>query len=152
MTENLFCIKHKNGSISIMTALSDDAEGEIEKWSENDRATILSWRKIKPTDLPDSREFRNAWCDVTAESCIDINHEKVRDICLDRLRGKRDEKLKELDVTFIRALEQSDAKLMAKTCAQKQGLRDATEALKNLDVSGVNDAALIGRLSALADI
>ena len=51
----------------------------------------LNVREISDDDLPD-REFRNAWCDVTPESSIDIHSEKAKELALDKLRLKRQEK------------------------------------------------------------
>lgn len=105
-------------------------------------------RAIDDKDLPLSREFRNAWCDVTDLSDVDIDCEKVKQIVLGKVRMKREELFKPLDQEFIYALEKGlDT---TNIIDRKQVLRDSTESIKSLDTSGkINDTALLQQLSSL---
>lgn len=58
---------------------------------------------------------------------ITVNMNKAREIKKDLIRLERDPKLAELDVAFMRAVEQGDTELQAEISAKKQALRDATD-------------------------
>jgi hypothetical protein len=57
---------------------------------------------------------------------ISVNMTKAKEIWKDKIRIARDPKLKELDVEFVRALEEGDSAKQAEVTSQKQALRDAT--------------------------
>jgi hypothetical protein len=56
---------------------------------------------------------------------IGINLEKAKDIWRDKIRTARNEKFKELDIEFMRAVETADTDTQTSVAAQKQALRDA---------------------------
>ena len=58
---------------------------------------------------------------------ITVNMSKAREIKKDLIRLERDPKLAELDVEFMKAVEQGDTALQAQISAKKQALRDATD-------------------------
>ena len=51
---------------------------------------------------------------------------KALEIKKDMIRAERKPKLEELDVQFMRAVEQGDTELQAEITSKKQALRDAT--------------------------
>lgn len=109
----------------------------------------LKVREIDETDIPSSREFRNAWVDVTPSSQIDIDCERARDLKLKHLRRVRDAKLEKTDVLLVRAIEQDLDTTSLKQ--ERQQLRDITNPLKAVKVSGVlNDEALLQQIKTLA--
>lgn len=110
-------------------------------------------REIDDTDLPQSREFRNAWVDVTPESRIDICCTKAKEIKLQKLRQTRNKKLTELDVDFIKALESNDEAQVQEIKAQKNQLRDITNPLKDLDTTNkYNDTNLLATIKTLSNL
>lgn len=50
---------------------------------------------------------------------------KARDIWRNKIRADRDEKLKQLDVDFMRAVESGDTEQQASIATKKQQMRDA---------------------------
>jgi hypothetical protein len=113
----------------------------------------VTYRELADTDIPASREFRNAWVDVTTESRIDICCEKARDLKLGELRAKRNKKLAETDVEMTRALEQNDTAKRDALKTIRQNLRNITDPLKALNVTGkVNDEALLEEIKRLSEL
>lgn len=110
--------------------------------------TALKIREITDTDIPADREFRDAWCDVTDQSSIDIDNQKIKEIALARLRVERNAALELLDKVAVQVLE--DGADLEPVRIKKRALRDATEPLKALNVSGVNDETVIKQIKALA--
>ena len=109
----------------------------------------IKYRPVDDKDIPESREFRNAWCDVTAESTIDISCEKARDSKLEALRSKRDKLLKEEDIVFMRKAELEQD--LETTKDRRENLRNITGPLKSLNVSGkYNDKVLLQKIIDLS--
>lgn len=108
----------------------------------------LRVRIITDADLPGDREFRNAWSDVTAEAKVDIDLVKAKNLKLAELRAARDVELLKLDKELMIALERGDNLEGVKQ--RKKALRDATEPLKALQVSGVNDEAVLNQIRSLS--
>jgi hypothetical protein len=124
--------------------LTDEQYAEVIKRSAPPEA---EGRFITEADYPPSlREFRDAWCDVAPGTQIDIDAAKAKDIQLEHLRKERDALLAETDVAMTRALEGGDEKEIAEIKATRQALRDATEALKALTVTGIADDAMLNEI------
>jgi len=102
-------------------------------------------REIDDSDIPESRLFRNAWVDQSAESTIDICCEKARDLVLKRVRDKREKKLLEQDRRLMQAIrKQEDASSINK---ETEALLDITNPLKAMDVKGkLNDKELLDKM------
>lgn len=113
-------------------------------------ADALNVRFISDEDIPANREFRNAWVDVTPETQIDIDLERVKEMKLAELRAVRNAELEKLDKQFILALERGGD--VEEIKAKKQALRDATEPLKQLEVSGVNDEEVLNTILELGKL
>jgi len=56
---------------------------------------------------------------------FNIDMAKAKELHKDKIRQAREEKFKELDVNFQRAIETSDTALQASIATEKQALRDA---------------------------
>lgn len=108
----------------------------------------INVRKITVDEVPVSREFRDAWVDVTPTPNIDVSLEKVKDLVLKNIRRKRVKLLLEQDGLYQRAVE-----LGLPTndiVAEKNALRNATDPIKALDVAGkFNDDVLLKQLKDL---
>lgn len=108
-------------------------------------------REIEDTDIPQSRDFRGAWCDVTQDSKIDIDCDKAKNIALSNMRLKREDLFKPLDKQFMMALEKGQDTSSIST--EKQRLRDITDPIKSLDANGkINDNVLLDQLILLQKI
>jgi hypothetical protein len=107
-------------------------------------------RSIEETDIPSDREFRGAWCDVTPESHIDIDLVSAKEVQLAKMRSIRNEKLKDTDGLMTRALELGIG--IEEIKAQRQALRDITEPLKALEVSGYNNEAILAQIKFLGTL
>lgn len=126
-----------------------DAEYEEHVRSRALPADASNVRTIEDSDIPSTREFRNAWVDTQPGSQIDISLEKARDLKLEELRRQREVALAENDKEFNIAMKKGQA--TAQIEAKAQALRDATEPLKALDVVGkYNDEALLQQIRDLA--
>ena len=80
------------------------------------------YRIIDANQLPPDTEFWGAW---TIDCEVDI--EKAKSIRLDKIRFVRNERLKELDLKWMIAMEQGETKKAGDIAAKKQLLRDVTE-------------------------
>ena len=65
---------------------------------------------------------------------IEINLEKALEIHKTKIREKRESVFKDLDVQFMKALEQGNTTLSAEIGAKKQALRDITD----IDISNIS--------------
>lgn len=154
-----FIYTNPDGSVSIINAapkeviehvlgpLTDlEYKAHILEVSVPNNATNV--REISDNDIPENREFRGAWCDVTNTSAVDIDLVKVKSITLSRLRETRDAALSQLDAQTLIAVERNED--LSLIVSKKQALRDATEPLKALEVSGFNDAETTNTIKKLA--
>ena len=68
-------IKHKVGTVAIMTILSDDINpsDEINKWQDHQKEKVESHRPLNEDELPD-RYFRDAWRHKDDKICLDLDH------------------------------------------------------------------------------
>lgn len=97
----------------------------------------VDYVEIDDNDIPESREFRNAW--KIQDNKIDFDLDKARDIQLERIRKAREPHLKELDTAYIVADEQEDDARKQEIKEAKQALRDITEPLKALEPESIED-------------
>jgi flagellar motor switch/type III secretory pathway protein FliN len=65
---------------------------------------------------------------------IQINLEKALEIHKTKIREKRESVFKDLDIQFMKALEQGNTTLSAEIGAKKQALRDITD----IDISNIS--------------
>lgn len=77
-------------------------------------------RFVKAIDVPSDRTFRDAW--TTKGAKVAVCMDRARDVHMSRLRGARNEKLKQLDAEQMRALGTGEG--LERIEARKQALRD----------------------------
>lgn len=65
---------------------------------------------------------------------MEINLEKALEIHKTKIREKRESVFKDLDIQFMKALEQGNTTLSAEIGAKKQALRDITD----IDISNIS--------------
>lgn len=114
------------------------------------RRGAIKMRVIDDADLPADREFRGAWCDISASSKVDIDIAKAKELKLAELREKRNKKLAESDEKMVRAMESEDEVKKAELKALRKALRDATEPLKAVEGSGVASEAKLAEIRSKA--
>lgn len=110
----------------------------------------INVKLITDDDLPNNREFRNAWVDKTQDTKVNIDLEKAKELKLAELRSLRDEELVKLDQIFMIAFEKGED--LTEIKERKSFLRDATEPLKSLKVEGVDDEAVLNQIRELATL
>ena len=74
--------------------------------------------------VPRDRAFRGAW--QLNGAAVEIDMAAARGIHRDKLRAERAPRLSELDVDYMKALEESDTAAQQAIVAVKQALRDVT--------------------------
>jgi hypothetical protein len=80
------------------------------------------YRIVEENQLPDDPDFWGAW---TIDCKVDIK--KAKEIWKSRMRAVRDQKLKALDIEWMKAMENGEVKVASSVAAKKQMLRDVTE-------------------------
>lgn len=157
-----FVYSNEDGSVSVVHAapkyeiekilgpLSDkEYENHVKSRSIPEQAKNV--RSIEAKDIPEDREFRNAWVDKTESNNIDICCELALELKLAELREARKPKFEDLDREFMLNLEQG--KDNSKVIKKKQILRDITNPLKQLKVKGkLNDSKLLEKIKKLSKI
>lgn len=135
-------------NIEVMLGSISDKEylDHVHKVSIPEDATNI--REIEDADIPENREFRESWVDVNNSGQLSIDLLKAKDLQLAAMRVVRNAQLVSLDADSLKAMEtKSDD---SGVLAQKQALRDATEALKDLDVTTLTQEEGIAQIKALA--
>jgi hypothetical protein len=93
----------------------------------------VDYKIINDNQLPADRVFRDAW------TMTGIDLKKAKAIWMDKIRAVRGEMLKELDVQWIRAMENGESKLAGDIAAKKQQLRDITSRKEFSKIKKVED-------------
>ena len=119
-------IKHKDGTVGIMTTTSEDInpENEFAKWTQENRDKIESHRPIDASEIVQDRYFRNAL--IHRNDKIEFDIDKCKDIHKNVLRRIRAPLLVSLDVEFTKANEVQDSIKMKEVIEKKNALRDVT--------------------------
>ncbi len=149
----------QDGGINIVNAASKESietvlgpltrEEYIEHvWTCSIPSDAINPRVIDGNGIPESREFRNAWVDVTPDPKVNIDLARAKDMKLAEMRIKRNKLLDETDKEFLLALEKGQDLTAIK--ARKQALRDSTNPLKNLVAEGVDDPSTLQQIKTLS--
>lgn len=149
------CVVHAAPKEKIEQLLGAMSEEEYEKHvlEKSIPSNAKNVRFIEVSDIPDSREFRNAWVDVTDKSCIDVCCTKAKEVALANLRYQRNKKLAETDVELTRALESEDSIALSKIKQKRQNLRDITEPLKQINTNNkINDEELLNKIRQMSKL
>lgn len=119
-------------------------------WQRSVPDTAVKPRHIDEGGIPATRDFRNAWCDVTDPATVDICHIKAKEVQLAKMRAERNAKLDLADKEFMAKFEKGEDTTEIKK--KKQDLRDATNPLKALSVSGYNDPLVLEQIKTLGTL
>lgn len=123
-----YLIKNSDGTVCVMTTVSDDIDPalEIQKWHDDIKGKVESFRPLEEEEMPEDRYFRDAW--EHKEDALNINLDKCKNIHRQVLRGLRAPKFESLDVEFMRAIEAGDTEKQNEIADKKQVLRDIPQA------------------------
>lgn len=132
----LIAIQRKDGGVSVMNIIDEkaDIKEEVLKWDSyvdsadgktKQKNSFDSYFEIKEEDIPTDRTFRAAW-KKTAKGKLKVDISAARAVQIDRIRAKRDEKLKELDVETLKGRDVQK---------EKQALRDLPQTFKLDDIT-----------------
>jgi len=80
------------------------------------------YKVVDRAKLPYDRTFRGAW---TIDCTVDMD--KAKEIWIDQIRIVRNDRLKALDIEWMKAIENGENKEASDIAAVKQSLRDVTE-------------------------
>ena len=115
---------------------NEEYENLVMQKSIHDK-NITNYEFINEADIPKSREFRNAW--ILKDKKVDFDLNKAKDIQLERIRSKREEKLKELDYKINEAILLDNSESKTKLAKERQELLDITESLKAMSPGSIDD-------------
>lgn len=118
-------IVFKNGDSGVGVIIPVSITQTIEEIATKDVPAGAPYKIVSENNLPD-RYFRSAW-KFNSEKGIEVDIAAAKEIQRDHWRAARKEKLEELDVQFMRALESGDAALVKSIGEKKQALRDVTK-------------------------
>jgi len=95
-----YLIEKSDGTVSIMMlSAKADSEKALKSWEElNEKA--VSFTKVKASDIPTDRTFRDAWKKDGKK--VRVGMKNARKIHLNKIRQKRNEKLAELDIETMK--------------------------------------------------
>jgi hypothetical protein len=121
-----YLIKHKDGSVAVMTTIDDatDPVNELAKLTPENKEKVESHRLMDESEMPTDRYFRDAW--VHQDDKIHVDLDKSLAIHQNVLRELRKPRLEELDGEYMRALENADETAQKEAIAKKVALRDIT--------------------------
>ena len=89
---------------------------------QNDMPSNAEYRVVDSAMIPPDRTFRNAW----GMDC-EVDMDKAKEIWIDKIRVVRNQRLKELDIAWMKAMENGESKEASDIAAVKQSLRDITD-------------------------
>lgn len=152
-----------DGSVSVVSAAPKaHIENTLQKsltdeeyvnlvYTQSIPSDALNVKQITENDIPKDRTFRDAWCDTTSSTSIDIDCDKAKNIVLANVRKQREDLFKPLDDKFMMAIEKGlDTSAIS---LEKQKLRDVTNPIKAIDATGkVNDHDILNQLITLSNI
>lgn len=97
----------------------------IEQVQSKDVPVGLDSYIVRADTLPESDgDFFNAWEQVNG--IVTVNMQKAKEIKRDIIRVDRNARLAQLDIDFMKAVEQGDLVKQQEVAAEKQRLRDIT--------------------------
>ena len=138
----------------------NEIEGIITVQNSEDFIRKLIWKSIPDTAINPREidaagvadwQFRDAWCDKTSSPGIDIDLSKAKEQKLKELRYFRDLLLNESDKIMARLQDVGTAEQITLLKSYRQTLRDATNPLNALEVSGYNDTVILSEIISLSD-
>ena len=153
--------KPVDGSLSIVIGSPKESiEKTLGTFLTNTEYSELIWktvpegsinpRQIDDSDIPSSREFRNAWVDTETGSQIDISCTKAKEIALKIVEIKHNAQRKDLLDKLLDAIAENKTQTAIKN--QLKALKLASNPLNSLNtVNKVNDQEVLNQIRTLRD-
>lgn len=107
----------------------------LEDIIQRDIPSDVSVYTILASQLPQDQDFRNCW--ELVNGTVRVNILQAQELWKNKWRQARKPKLEQLDVEFMRALEQGDANKQQEIVELKQQLRDITNTALPDTVEGI---------------
>lgn len=125
--EKQYLLEKADGSVALMVIKeSEPLDWHIEQFSLAVGVPVVSYKEVtEDTVIPSDRTYRNAWTTSTEGIQVDMN--QAKEIQKDRWRAARKLAMADLDIAFMKALEQNDEAKLAEIAQKKQELRDITK-------------------------
>lgn len=137
---SIIAIKRTDGGVSLMT-IADDAniQKEIRSWSDATGMRPVSHQKINPDEIPQDREFREAW--TIEGGTLRVSMPKAKEIFMNEIRKSRNDALSKLDIQVTKALARGQIDIAAQLEEKRQALRDIPSTYsKQLDAASTVSA------------
>ena len=130
------------GKVRWQRAAPDDAiEAELVKSGQ--ALDSVTWRRIDPTDIPVTRDFRNCWRSNGAKIAVDMP--LARDEHMANIRRARDAMLAKKDGEWVKEFSRGNQAMVDAIEAERQKLRDVPQTID----AGVRDATTPEALKAM---
>jgi hypothetical protein len=129
---NVIVYKEEENVVVVIPSNNTDVKTLINIVPDGTKYHIMDIKK-----LPSNGYFRNAW--ELIDGKVTINIEKAKEIQRNIWRKMREPKLKELDLLYMRALEEGDKPTQKNIITQKKTLRDVTTIELPDDVDIIHD-------------
>jgi hypothetical protein len=111
-----------NGGVSVVVPASDISLEEI---IQRDIPSNVEVYTISSEQLPKDIDFRDCW--ELINGSVNVNISQAKEVWKNKWREARKPKLEQLDIDYMRALEQGDTQAQQEIVQLKQALRDVTE-------------------------
>ena len=121
-SDTRFIYANDDGGICIVTP-ADNTDLTLDQIKDKDCPNGKTVYTVNKSAIPTDRSFRNAWTYTEYIMGFGIDMAKAREIHKTNIRLAREEKFKELDIEFQKALETGAS--TTDIVAKKQALRDA---------------------------
>lgn len=142
-------VKRVDGGVTVIIP-SNDCTPELLDRDVLATPGYASHRTILDTDIPSSREFRNAWCDTQPGTQIDIDCTQALDCALKEVRAKRDPALAATDGPYMHLKDIGQDVTALKN--KRDALRAITDPLKAINTTGlVNDQNTLDSIRTARD-
>lgn len=122
--KNVIIYNNSNGVISIVSP-SPSYKGTVGELVAKTVPTDFAYFEIEPAILPKDSTFELAW-EIYGDS-VKVNPDKAKAIWKDKWREARRSLLAQLDIEFIKAIENGNIEKQTEISAKKQALRDVTK-------------------------
>lgn len=127
-----------------------NSEEEILQWMASNKVPNgLKFRIIDKKNIPQNREFRNAWTDEFETETVDVHNERAKEIQLQHLRNVRKKAYEKLNTDFIIALLGEDEDDLKSIREKWRKLKDSTEPLKSFEVKEHNCSKTLAKIKEL---
>jgi hypothetical protein len=124
----------ESGKLAVI--IPADPSLSIDEIAAKDVPAGVPYKIVDSLDI--DNDYFNAY-EFHPKDGAEVNIDKAKSIHLDKFRAARMPKLAELDIAFMRAVEQGETAKQAEIAAEKQALRDVTKLELPDDLPGIKE-------------